>query len=419
MATGLEAQQGISDRRAALTVTLLGMTQIVGWGTVFTPLAVIGTEISRDLGIAREGIFGGITVMLLVSALLAPRVGRQLDQRGARSVMVTGSLIAALAMLSMAQSRGIVSYVLTWVLTGIAMPMMLSNSALPGLVQVVGGNARRAITGLMLINGLSSTVFMPLIAVLNGAIGWRASYLLFAVLHVVFCAPIHALILARRPASLAPSGGTARSSAAILMDGVLPPHQRRRAFALLALWSCTEGLITWGLYMQVIDVLKALGLTTASAIGVWALVGPAQATARFAELVFGGRHSIFATALASATLSSLSFAFVLPFGVSLTTATMFACCLGVGHGLFAVARNTLPLTLFGAREYGGYMGWLMVPQNIVNAAAPIIFASVISRLSAEGALWIAGGAALSGCFAVILLITACRGEPAAETLPQG
>lgn len=409
MATEAETDQGLTDRRTAMTVILLGLTQIVGWGTVFTPLAVIGTELGRDLGIAREGIFGGITVMLLVSALLAPRVGRNLDRMGARSVMVTGSLVAALAMVAMSLSRGIVGYVLTWVLAGIAMPMMLSNSALPGLVQVVGANARRAITGLMLINGLSSTVFMPATAYLNDAFGWRTTYLVFAALHVVVCVPIHALILARRATSFAPSSGGSRSTTASMMDGVLPADQRRKAFILLALWSCAEGLITWGLYMQVIDVLKAEGLTRDTAIWVWTVVGPAQAIARFAELVFGARHSIFATALASAALTTLSFVFVLPFGVSLVTAIAFASCLGIGHGLFAVARNTLPLTLFGAREYGGYMGWLMVPQNIVNAAAPIIFATVISRFSPAGALWIAGGAALAGCVAVVLLVTACRG----------
>ena len=86
---------------------------------------------------------------------------------------------------------------------------------------------------------------------------------------------------------------------------------------MLAIWACTEGLITWGLYMQVIDVFKAMGLSGVAAVGLWALVGPAQASARFTDLVFGGRYSIFAVALASASLSSLSFLFVLPFGFSL------------------------------------------------------------------------------------------------------
>ncbi len=394
-----------SRRPATLAILGLGTTQIIGWGTSFSPITIYGTLIGDELGMSRETVFSGITVMLLVSALIAPRVGRIVDHRGARPVMITGSIIAALSMLAMWRAHGHASYFFAWILIGLAMPMMLSNTALPGLVQVVGPNARRSITALMLINGLTSTIFLPLCAWLVTVIGWRDSYLIFAALHIFVCVPIHALVLR-------PLGGTAAvsSQGSRAPEGVLPPHRRRAAFIMLAIWACTEGLITWGLYMQVIDVFKAMGLSGVAAVGLWALVGPAQAMARFTDLVFGGRYSIFAVAIASASLSSLSFLFVLPFGFSLTSTALFCICLGVGHGLFAVARNTLPLILFGAKEYGAYMGLLMVPQNIVNAASPIIVAAAISRIHPVSALWIAGVGAVTGLGAVLALVRICRGH---------
>lgn len=83
--------------------------------------------------------------------------------------------------------------------------------------------------------------------------------------------------------------------------------------------------------------------------------------------------------------------------------------MGLGHGLFAVvARNTLPLSLFGAREFGQYMGLLMVPQNVVNAAAPIMMAWIISSFSPIGALWMSGFAACLGCVSVYALVSYCR-----------
>jgi hypothetical protein len=399
-----------TGRPALLVVAGLGATQIIGWGTSFSPLAIYGVAIADELGMARETVFGGVTLMLLVSAMLAPRVGRIVDYRGARPVMVVGSAIAALAMLAMWMAHGIVGYFAAWVLIGIAMPMMLSNTALPGLVQVIGPDARRAITGLMLLSGLTSTIFLPLCAWLQNTIGWRDSYLIFAALHLCVCLPIHALVLRAAAGAAVASGASSNPPA----DGVLPPERRRRAFVMLALWSCTEGLITWGLYLQVIDVFKALGLGGATAVGLWALVGPAQASARFADLVFGKRYTIFAVALASASLTALSFLFLLSLGIGFATALVFCVLLGVGHGLFAVARNTLPLILFGAREYGSYMGLLMVPQNIVNAAAPIIFAAAISRIHPAGALWLAGVGAVTGLMAVVALVRACRGHGAAH-----
>jgi len=394
------------DRRRILTAVVgLGATQIIGWGTTFSSLTIFGTRIGDDLALSREAVFGGITIMLLASALVAPRVGRFADQRGARPVMITGSLLAAMAMIALAFTQGATTYLLAWVLVGLAMPMMLANTALVGLVQIVGSNARQAITGLMLLSGLTGTVFLPLNALLIESIGWRNAYLGFALLHLLVCVPIHALILTRR----APEAPHApRSSSDRAVDGILPPDKRFMAFVMLTVWSCAEGLIVWGLYMQIIDVFKGMGLSAVAAVGVWAAVGPAQASARFGELMLGGRYSILTTALLSAGLSCSSFFLILPFGGSIVTAAAFAICLGLGHGFYAIARNTLPLTLFGVREYGTYLGRMMLPQSIVNAIAPIVFATMIARFDPTSALWLAGAAALAGFASVVMLVRTCR-----------
>lgn len=394
-----------TSRRLMLTaVGGLGITQIIGWGTTFSSLTMFGTTLGVDLKLSREVVFGGITMMLLVSALLAPRVGRMVDVKGARPIMIAGSVTAALAMTALAFAQGVATYLLAWVLVGIAMPMMLSNTALVGLVQVVGGNARRAITGLMLLSGLTGTLFLPLNALLLQSTGWRNAYLIFALLHLLICLPIHAMVLRRRDLD---AMGTPRSGAGTI-EGILPPDKRLAAFVMLSIWSCTEGLITWGLYMQIIDVFKGLGLSAAAAIGVWAMVGPSQASARFGELMFGGRYSILTTAVVSSIMTTGSFLIILPFSTSVVVAGAFSVCLGLGHGFFAIARNTLPLMLFGAREYGTYMGRLMLPQNIVNAVAPVVFAVAIAHFAPTTALWLAGGAAFAGFVAVVLLVRTCQ-----------
>jgi hypothetical protein len=319
--------------------------------------------------------------------------------------MMTGSLLVSLAMVALAFTQGAATYLLAWVLVGLAMPMMLANTALVGLVQIVGSNARQAITGLMLLSGLTGTVFLPLNALLIAQIGWRNAYLIFALLHLLVCLPIHALILRRE----APEHtSTQRSSSDRSMDGLLPPEKRFSAFVMLTIWSCTEGLIVWGLYMQVIDVFKGMGLSALAAVSVWAAVGPAQASARLGELMFGGRYSILTTALLSAGLSCGSFFLILPFSTSIMTAAAFSICLGLGHGFYAIARNTLPLTLFGAREYGTYLGRMMLPQSIVNAMAPILFAVMISRFDPVSAVWLAAAAAFAGFASVFMLVRICR-----------
>jgi MFS family permease len=393
-------------RRSIVAIAGLGTTGVIGWGTAFTPLMVLGGIFARDLAVPRWIAFGGITVMLLVSALIATRVGAYVDKHGARRVMMTGSLVAALAMVVMSQAHNMVLYTLAWVLIGIAMPMNLNNTAMPGLVQVVGPGARRALTALMLITGLTSTVFLPIVSALEQRIGWRDSYLAFAALHVLVCLPIHALVLPRG----APA--TVRSDAprSAFTDGSLPADKRTLAFAMLALWSCMEGLLTWGLNMQIIDVLVGLGLTQAAAIGVWMFTGPSQSITRFVDLLLGGRLPVTTTAVISAALAPVAFAILLLLGANVLTATAYCILFGIAHGFFVIGRNTLPLMLFGQRDYARMLGRLSLPQNIVNALAPIVFAGLLTHAGPQAAMILAAIGSLAGFVAVLILVRSCRAE---------
>lgn len=395
--------------RTIRVVVGLGTTQIMGWGATFTPLSLMADQIGQDLHLTRANVFTGITMMLLTSALVAPRAGRLVDRTGARPLMCLGSVLLALGLFTLSIAGGIASYLLAWVIIGAATPLALNASAMAGLVQVVGPNARRPITMLTLIGGLTSTVALPVLAYLLEHYGWRGTFQVLALSHVLIGLPIHMFVLERGPPVRHSGKGSSKAS----WDGLLAPDMRRRALMLIALWSCMEGLITWGLYMQAIDIFKSQGMSGATAIGIWMLVGPMQATARFADLIFAGRNPITTVAIVSAVTSALSFAFIVPFGVNPTTATCFALTMGLGHGLFAIARNMLPLSLFGQREYGTYMGRLLLPQSVFNAGAPILFAIIITRLGPMAALCLAWFASFIALLSVVMLVRYCRRAAAA------
>ncbi len=81
--TGELSENAPPSKRTILTaIGGLGVTQIIGWGTTFSSLTIFGTTIGSELNIARETVFAGITMMLLTSALIAPRMGRLVDKKG-------------------------------------------------------------------------------------------------------------------------------------------------------------------------------------------------------------------------------------------------------------------------------------------------------------------------------------------------
>jgi hypothetical protein len=64
-------------------IGILSVGQIIGWGTTFYLPAVQGEEMGRQLGVSRETVFLGVTLMVAIGALLSPTCGRLGDRHGA------------------------------------------------------------------------------------------------------------------------------------------------------------------------------------------------------------------------------------------------------------------------------------------------------------------------------------------------
>ncbi|MEO0991129.1 MAG: MFS transporter, partial [Pseudomonadota bacterium] len=72
-----------------------------------------------------------------------------------------------------------------------------------------------------------------------------------------------------------------------------------------------------------------------------------------------------------------AFAFLFLAGATPVTVAIFAVIFGMGDGLRAIIRGTLPLALFGSKNYGARLGWVSFIRMGVNASAPFAFAALI------------------------------------------
>ncbi len=77
-------------------VPVLGVTQILSWGTIFYTPVLIVPLIAADRGWSISFAMGGFSIGLLTAGLVAPYVGRAIDRYGGHVVMAIGSLIGAL-----------------------------------------------------------------------------------------------------------------------------------------------------------------------------------------------------------------------------------------------------------------------------------------------------------------------------------
>ena len=378
-------------------VPVLGVTQILAWGSIFYTPVLIVPLIAAERGWSIAFTMGGFSFGLLVAGLASPTIGRSVDRYGGHVVMAAGSLIGALGLALIARAAHPVAYFAVWLVLGVAMAASLYDPAFASLGRIFGAAARRPITALTLIAGFASTVSWPATHFLLQGVGWHGTYLIYAALLAAVAAPLHALALPRSRADAA-AGARAQAEAPAR---VLAPHGL--PFVLVASAFASYAFVPSGMSANLLEIFARSGIDAGTVVWIGALYGPAQVGARLIEFAFGRNvHPLWVVRFALAALLC-AFAMLAIFGVSTASAAAFALMFGGANGLITITRGAVPLALFGPSGYGRLMGRLASPWMLMQAAAPLVMAFVVERLSDGAALALAAAfaAAALACFIAI------------------
>lgn len=387
---------------ATRVVVALGIAQTLAWASSYYIPAVLAVPMARSLGLASSWVFGAFSAALVLSALIAPWIGRMIDRRGGRVVLTASNLVFACGLSLLAAAQGPVAMALAWLVMGVGISMGLYDAAFATLAGLYGRAARGPITGITLIAGFASTVGWPVSAVLEELVGWRGACLAWAGLHLVLGLPLNRFLV---PAAPPPEKLPTAASAA---TGPPPP---RFAMPLLAVVFATTWFVAGALAAQLPVLLQAAGTSPAAAIAAGALIGPAQVGARILE--FGVLRRFHP--LVSARLASICH----PVGALLLAlfggpaAAAFVVLHGMGNGVLTIAKGTLPLAVFGPVGYGARTGLISAPSRLLQAASPFLFGLVLERGGVDAALWLTASCCLIGFVALSLL----RAAPATGPKP--
>jgi MFS family permease len=271
-----------SLRRPWVMVGGIGIAQIVSWGALFYAIGVLAPAMGADLGLSRPGIFGAYSLGMVASGIAAPLVGRAIDRDGGRRWLGTGSVVAALALLAIASAGSAATFYAAWVIAGVAMAMTLYDPGFVTLSQHFGSGYRKAVTVLTLYGGLASTVFWPLSLWLLNGFGWRATFGIYAAMHLSICLPLHLAAIPRAARSeIGAASPAIKAKASAAAEGA--------TFIWLAIALSGASFIASALSAHAIVLMTASGLTAADAVLIGALFGPMQVAGRVVEFT-AGRH---------------------------------------------------------------------------------------------------------------------------------
>ncbi|MDB5608892.1 MAG: hypothetical protein JWP25_5792 [Bradyrhizobium sp.] len=376
-------------------ILALGTTQTLAWASSYYLPAILADPIAHDLGVSSNWIFAAFSASLVISAVLGPRVGRQIDLVGGRSVLSISNLTLAAGLALLGCTYSIPMLVVAWLLLGIGMGFGLYDAAFGTLGRIYGETARRSITGITLIAGFASTVGWPLTAWGLETIGWRDTCLAWAAAHILLGLPLNFFMLP------AVKGAKAAVTTSIKPHIPIDRTMILLAFAFAAAWSVTGAMAA-----HLPRILEAAGATPLQAVSAGALVGPAQVFARIIEANFLSRyHPIVSTRLACLTHPIGAAILVLVGGAAAST---FAIFHGAGNGILTIARGTLPLAIFGPENYGYRLGIIGAPARMAQAAAPLVFGLLVDTMGSR-VLMVSSALSLAALLALFLL----RQQPAA------
>ena len=317
-----------------------------------------------DLGINRSTVSTLYMLGTLTASSAMPFVGRQLDQRGPRALVVIIAALFALACVYMGFVQNVVMLGI-----GFLFIRMLGQ----GSLCIVSGNIlnqwwvrrRGLILGIagVVVSVVGSGTFPRLIHTLIGQFGWRASYRLLGLAVALIMLPVGWLFFRRKPEDygLLPDGAKSSPAEAATRAAhfVEENWSSREAVHTTAFWIIGLGLgsismLGTGLQFHMVSIFEDSGLSAEFAASAFMFVAITSAIVRMISGVLVDR--IAARFLLFAALIGQTTSLLMAPRLGLSTAWVYGIVLGATGSLQMTVSTVIWAKYFGRQHLGAITG---------------------------------------------------------------
>lgn len=352
-------------------VLLLSLAQLITWGSVFYTFALLLEPVERELGLTRAQTSLAFSLALLAEGLFAYPVGRWIDRGHERAVMTGGSLLVAAGLLLHARIHTVAGFYACWFLLGVALAATLYTPVFAVVTRRYPHDFRRAIITLTFLGGLASSVFIPLTAWLIAHWGWRTALVVLATVHLLVCAPLHAVCLRGAPPPVGAVAADSPHSPAALL--------RSAPFLLIGVFTIGMMAITAAVPPHLISLLRESGLREAWVIAIPATIGVVQVLGRLLLYFFEHRFDLHVANRIIPLLIPLALAALIAGASSPLGGLLFVLLYGLGNGMLTIVKGTAIAQYVNREHVASLNGALGLPQAVARAIAPLLLGVLWSR----------------------------------------
>lgn len=352
-------------------VWALALSTTVSYGILYYGFGVLVKPMEAELGWSRAQTSGAYALGLLISGVMAILVGYWVDRRGARGLLLLGSLLGSLMLLAWSQVHDLGAFYGVWVGMGLAMAMVLYEVAFTVVAVWFRRRRHRATFIITMVAGLASTVFVPLETLLVESLGWRGALVLLALIFGGLTLPLHALVR-RRPQDLGQWPDGESDLSARLSEASV---SARAAFAGATFWWLAAAftllrLTTAAIGAHGVPLLLERGYSPAFTAAAVGSIGLVQLLGRAFFLPGSQRWSLYSATLGvmfAQALGSLALLLV-PGGLGVWA---FVLLYGMSNGAGTLARAGLTAELYGSASYGRINGGISLVVSLTQSLGPL------------------------------------------------
>lgn len=359
-------------------VFALSLPQLVAWGSLYYAYALLISPMEAELQMDKLELAGAFSLGLLIEGVMAYPVGRLIDRGHASWVMPFGSLLAALGLWLLAQAHHRVEVYAAWAVLGCAMAMVLYTASFAVVTRRFPSHYRQAIITLSLLGGLASTVFIPLVAWMVLHVGWRQAVETLALLQLLLCLPLHAMLLhapnipnAARPRVASPP------SAELTQLLRSAPYLQVCAFVVLMT------MVSAALPIHLVSMLRSFQLDEAWAVLVPASMGLFQVASRLLLYFVEKRLDVHLAnrvipMLIPLGILMLVLASVVAPAIAVGFSLAFVALFGMGNGMLTIVKGTAMAQYVSPAHVAALNGAMGIPLALARASAPLALATLWS-----------------------------------------
>ena len=370
------------DDKPRGALAALCVTQTVGYGLLFYSLLVAVGPISKETGWSSASITGAFSLGSVVAALAGVIVGRLLDRRGPRVVIVAGSVLGGIGLALVAISPNLPFFFIAWIVVGFAQAATLYQVAFTLITRWYGLARVRPLTILTLVAGFASSIFSPLTAALLSVMSWRDTYLLFAAVALIVIAPLHWFFVNHRWTPQPEGRGEALSPTVI---------QTVTSFRFVSV-TVAMFLLSGALYtvtLNTVPLLSSRGFTYGLAALTFGLIGAGQVLGRLLFVALP-RTSAPRMQVVVVTFGAVICLALLAFVQGPTWLLVVASiAVGAVRGSLTLVQATAISARWGSSSYGSLNGIFAAPTTAVEAIAPVLGTLLAAALGGYPAMAIA------------------------------